>query len=71
MKRLALLSVALSLGLLVACGGEEPRGRGATTLEKAPATALTATEAIQHVGSRKTVCGDVESPTYASSSRGS
>ena len=71
MKRVALLLVALSLLLLVACGGGgERQGGGSTTIEKAPATALTATEAIQHIGSRKTVCGDVESPTYARSSRG-
>ena len=70
MKQTALLLTALGFLLLAACGSEEPRGRGVATLETAPATALTATEAIQHVGSRKTVCGEVESPTYARSSRG-
>ncbi len=36
----------------------------------APAGSITAGEALQHVGSRKTVCGRVESATYASGSRG-
>ena len=70
MKQTALLLTTLGFLLLAACGSEEPRGRGAATLETTPATDLTAAEAIQHVGSRKTVCGEVESPTYARSSRG-
>lgn len=70
-KGSVLLLMGLTVLLFVACGGGEDRQGGApTTIETAPAAAISASEAMGHIGSRKTVCGAVKSPTYARSSRG-
>ncbi len=47
--------------LLVACSGQE---------SNFPANSISANEAAQHVGSWKTVCGQVASSNWASTSRG-
>jgi len=65
--------VVLTMVLLtVACGGQSvtSTGSGATSISSIPADSLTAVQGSRSVGSRKTVCGDVKSPTYASSSNG-
>ena len=70
-----LLAACLSLlfVLAIACSSSEQApsaGSSSQSIANPPSGSITARDALQHVGSRKTVCGKVESPTYASSSRG-
>jgi len=61
--------VLFAIWLVAACGGKADqtvfRSSSVTNSDK-----ISASEASRYVGDRKTVCGDVESATYAASSRG-
>lgn len=83
MRALALLLMALTVLILLACGGEEERSseeersggeerkaRTSATINAIPAAAISASDAMKHIGSRKIVCGAVKSENYAKSSRG-
>ena len=62
MRALALLLMALTVLILLACGGEEERSSGeerkartSATINAIPAAAISASYAMKHIGSRKIV----------------
>ena len=65
------MTLAVAFFVILACGGgeERPVSRVAT-VEQLPAGAVSASEADEHIGSNKTVCGDVKNPTYVPSTPG-
>ena len=77
---LPLVLLLLSAFVIAACGeaarglpADSPSTSGVTESSSAssrPAGSLTAAQGSSNVGSRKTVCGNVKTPTYASSSNG-
>ncbi len=70
MKHMGFSLIALTVLALLGCGSEDSQGDASTTLEDAPSTAIFAYQAKDHIGSSKTVCGPVVTPTYDSSSSG-
>ena len=67
----AFLCLVALLMTTAACSGGYQSDKGpSASAQKTIATEIAATEAGQYIGDRKTVCGNVESPTYARSSRG-
>ena len=67
----AYLSLLIVLAIACSSSGQAPStGSSSQSIANPPAGSITAHDALKHVGSRKTVCGRVESPTYASGSRG-
>ena len=80
-KPVALLGLFLLFTFVIGgCGQESTETRSSITSNSAmtesssassrPAGSLTAAQGSRNVGSRKTVCGDVKSPNYVSSSKG-
>lgn len=67
------LCIFIAIVVVTACSGSEQAPSNGTlgqAVSGDPSGSVAAQDALQYVGSRKTVCGNVESPTYARGSSG-